>query len=479
MAEERKVNGSLALQGRERRVITIAASQETEAKKLRVAAYARVSSDSEDQLNSYAAQNRYFATLISANEKWEMADIYADEGITGTSADKRSDFQRLLADCRRGQIDRVITKSVSRFARNTKECLTVVRELKALGVSVYFEEQSIDTGVATGELLTAVFASLAQAESESISKNMRWSYQQRMQSGEFITCKAPYGFRLKGRTLEIYEPEAQIVREIYSRFLAGESCEEIAGWINELGIPTRDGHPQWRASAIRYILRNERNIGDALLQKRYTTDTLPFKKGFNKGHKDQYFLENSHDAIIAPESYYAAQTLMRLRAEKISTGYRKDTLLMGKLKCGNCGATFKSKTNKGIHYWVCRNHNLDKAVCPITQIPEEEISSAFLRLYHKLKLYGESMLEEVLSALTQIRNRRMLWSVDIIELNNRIGEILEQDRQLNELNSLGLADPDFYIQRSNELAEQPVPPSWKKSGCWTPREMTLSRKRGI
>ena len=223
MAEKKMTDGSMALQEKHYRVITIEATEKAQDIKLRVAAYARVSSASDDQLNSFAAQNNYYTTLISSKENWSMVDIYADEGITGTSAEKREDFQRLMADCRRGLIDRVLVKSISRFARNTKECLEAIRELKLLGIGVYFEKENIDTATMSGEMMTALFASFAQAESESISGNMRWSYQRRMQSGEFITCKAPFGYRLRNGKLEVEESEAEIIRLIFNRFLSGYS----------------------------------------------------------------------------------------------------------------------------------------------------------------------------------------------------------------------------------------------------------------
>ena len=258
MAEKLMTDGSMALREKQYRVITIEATEKPQNAKLRVAAYARVSSASDDQLNSFAAQNRHYSDLISSKENWRMVDIYADEGITGTSAEKREDFQRLLADCRRGLIDRVLVKSISRFARNTKECLETIRELKSLGVGVYFEKENIDTATMSGEMMTALFASFAQAESESISGNMRWSYQRRMQSGEFITCKAPFGYRLRNGTLEIEESEAKIIRMIFARYLSGQSTADIAAEITKLGIPTRDGTPYWQYTTICYILQNER-----------------------------------------------------------------------------------------------------------------------------------------------------------------------------------------------------------------------------
>ena len=193
MDEQKKTSGSLALNGAPQ-VITIPPSDPVRDRKLRVAAYARVSSGSEDQLNSFAAQNAHYTELITDNPEWEFVDVYADKGITGTSAEKRDDFQRLLADCRRGRVDKILVKSSSRFARNAKECLEAVRELKALGVGVCFEEQGIDTSELAGELLTAIFAMMDQKESENISDNIRWSIQKRMARGTFVPSSLPFGY---------------------------------------------------------------------------------------------------------------------------------------------------------------------------------------------------------------------------------------------------------------------------------------------
>ena len=245
MNDSEKTTGSLALKPKPR-IITIPATGQDLTRPLRVAAYARVSSDSNDQLHSYAAQTTYFAKLINSNPNWIFADIYADQGITGTSVEKRDDFLRMMEDCRSGRIDRILVKSTSRFARNTKESLEAVRELKSLGVSVYFEEQNIDTAQATGEALTAVFSALAQKESEAISERMRHSYQMRMQRGVFSTRCAPYGYRLVDNQLEVIEDEAVVIRQIFDRYLSGISMEDIAKEITAQGIPTKQNTPSGR-----------------------------------------------------------------------------------------------------------------------------------------------------------------------------------------------------------------------------------------
>ena len=196
--------------------------------KLRTAAYARVSSDSDDQLYSFTAQVSYYTELIKGNEEWEFVDIYADEGITGLRMDKRDDFLRMIRDCRKGKIDRILTKSISRFSRNTRECLQIIRELKSIGVTIYFEKEHLDTAEISDEMLLTFFSGNAQQESMTISTNMRWSYQNRMKKGRFITCKAPFGYRLVDGILQIDEQEAEIVRYIFDSYLNGRSKDEIA-----------------------------------------------------------------------------------------------------------------------------------------------------------------------------------------------------------------------------------------------------------
>ena len=237
------------------RVITIAATEQPQDIRLRVAAYARVSSSSDEQLNSFAAQNRYYTELISGKDNWQLVDIYADEGITGTSIEKRDDFMRMLRDCERGLIDRILVKSISRFARNTTECLETVRSLKARGVSVYFEKEGIDTGKVSGEMLTAVFASLAQAESESISKNMRWSYQKRMQMGTYIPASIPFGYVLKDGKITIEPEEADVVRKIYDMYLSGSGRVTIAQNLNRRGIFNRQHKPWIMYNKLRKLKR--------------------------------------------------------------------------------------------------------------------------------------------------------------------------------------------------------------------------------
>ena len=243
--------------------------------KIRLAAYCRVSSDSADQLHSFAAQIRYYSEYTAKHPEYELVDIYADEGLTGTEMKKRDELNRLIRDCKKGLIDRIIVKSVSRFARNTEELLVTLRMLTDLGVSVYFEEQGIDSSKLNMEMIVTFPGMAAQQESVNISGNMRWSYQKRMQSGDFnCTCPA-YGFDLTNGQMVINETEAIVIRRIFSLYLQGFGMQAIANMLNEDGIPRRYGHTHWYSGTIKYVLTNERYMGDALLQKKFTTETLP------------------------------------------------------------------------------------------------------------------------------------------------------------------------------------------------------------
>lgn len=433
------------------RVITIPATEQPEEIKLKVAAYCRVSSSSDEQLNSFATQNRYYTELISGKGNWQLVDIYADEGITGTSIEKRDDFKRMLHDCERGLIDRILVKSISRFARNTTECLEAVRFLKTHGISVCFEKENIDTGKVSGEMLTAVFASLAQAESESISNNMRWSYQKRMQMGTYIPSSMPYGYVLKDGKITINPEEAAVVRRIYDLYLCGTSKRAIADNLNLQGVLNRRREP-WTHSSILYILSNERYTGDSLWQKTYQTDTLPREQKKNCGEVQQYYAKNTHPPIVSHEEYTTVQSLRTQRTVSQLSAHPLH-IFNKRLLCGNCGATFRRKTDKCKTYWMCKSHAEKASLCCVAQISETEIVNAFLRLYYKLKHTPEILLQ-ITHNLYEMKNRRMLWSPDVIELNKRISEITSQNHMLAVLKQQGLVDPDIFISKTNELSEQ-------------------------
>ena len=234
---------------------------EEQNKKIRCAAYCRVSSDSEDQLNSFMAQTRYYEKAFEKSDREQLVDIYADEGITGTREDKRDEFQRMIKDCRRGKIDRIYTKSISRFARNTKDCLKNIRELKSLGITVFFEKENIDTAKLTDEMMITIMGGLAQEESTSISQNMRWSVQKRMENGTFNPPSLPYGYMRRKQDIVTIENEAKIVRDIFTQYINGIGMETIAKELNKKHIDKGSKGFIWCKNTIRYILMNEKYTG--------------------------------------------------------------------------------------------------------------------------------------------------------------------------------------------------------------------------
>ena len=254
---------------------------------IRVAAYCRVSSSSADQQNSYATQIDYYTKLAKKKKsEWNMVEIFADEGISGMKAKNRPEFQRMIRMCELHQIDLIVTKSVSRFARNVKEALEYVRNLKLLGVGVIFEKEGINTMSLGDEMLLNTFTAIAQEESKAISQNQRLSIVKRMELGVYVDSNAPYGFHLENKQLVEYPPEADIVRWIFQAYLRGMSTAEIAKDLSDRGVPTKNGKEKWKSSKISYMLSNERYIGDCCYQKTYRGTTVPFKQSKNRGEED-------------------------------------------------------------------------------------------------------------------------------------------------------------------------------------------------
>lgn len=297
-------------------------------KRLRVAAYARVSSDSEDQLNSLSVQVDYYTHLIQENPNWDFAGIYADEGITGTSTKHREQFNRLLDDCRAGLIDRVLVKSASRFARNTADALASVREMKSLGVTVVFEKEGFDTETSNGEMILSMICAVAQEESLSISKNLKWGIRKRMQNGTYTNSSVPFGYSLENHLLVINNQQAMIVADIFKRYLAGESISKIAQYLNNT-YPKETG--VWQYSSVQLILQNETYKGDTRYQKHYTANLFPTKVSHNRGQVSQYYIAKSHEAIISDEDFDKVQSLLKMKAPHIL--YR-DTHIEFKLQNG-------------------------------------------------------------------------------------------------------------------------------------------------
>lgn len=361
----------------------------------------------------------------------------------------------MLTDCRRGKIDKILVKSISRFARNTTDCLETIRELKSLGISIYFEEHNIDTKNIASEMLTAVLASCAQAESESISQNTRWGIQKKMRDGTYVAPSVPFGFRWKAGGLVIEEAEAKYVRYAVSSYLTGKNASELAKEFREKSAEDSVlAKRKWSFQTVVEMLKNEKYAGDALCQKTCMTKTLPRRCVRNHGEQDQYYITDAHPAIIDRESYESVQSLLQRRSENHVRHTTKTTPLGGKFVCGCCGSGFRRKQAGTEYAFACRKHAQDKNACAMPQIPEGEVYRAFERLYDHLKHDGASILPGILRNLKMIRDRRMLWSSGIVELNREISDITNQSHQLAVLNKQGVIDPDIFISKTNQLAEQ-------------------------
>ena len=420
------------------------------AHKLRVAAYARVSSDSDDQLNSFASQVEYYTNYIQSKDEWEFAGLYADEAVTGTSAEKRSDFQRLIQDCRAGKIDRVLVKSISRFARNTLDCIQTVRELKILGVAIEFEKEHIDTSKMGSELILSMLSAAAQEESLSISKNLKWSYQKRLNSGNFITCSAPLGYLLKDNQLIPDPEEVPIVQYIFSSYLEGKSMDEIANDLNLMETTaTKKKTTRWQHTVIRYMLTNEKYIGDSLFQKSYTLETLPLARVKNDGQLTQYYMKNSHPAFIDRKKFEQVQRLITQKKDQHGTKTEIHKFpLSGILKCGLCGSAFHRHQDQRKNRWYCYQHRKSKDLCSMGIIQQEEIYQAFLTLYNKLANNTE-IIRDMLSDLHALQDKVYFSNPDNLELNRQIAELVRQNHSLARLQTKGCIDSALYIEKCN------------------------------
>ena len=432
------------------KTITEITTKQPAAAILRLAPYCRVSSDSEDQRHSFAAQVKYYTEYTAAHPEYELVDIYADEGITGTEMKKRDDFNRLLRDCRKRKIDRVITKTVSRFARNTAELLTVVRALKELGVSVYFEEQGIDTETLDLEMILTFPGMAAQKESETISENMRWSYRKRMETGEFNCCRAAYGYSLIDGELQINEAEAKVVRRIFHLYLQGYGKQAIANQLNTEGVPKRYDQKTWYLSAIDYVLNNERYMGDSLLQKSYTTETLPFRKKRNHGEKAQYYVENSNPAIISRETYQATQELQKRRFTDRHVP-KNQYPFSGMLKCPVCGHNYRRQAANGTAYWLCSYKASGRTECGCERISEQAVMEAFTRMSDKLTDNREELLGDLIRQLEKLQSRTSGSGEKVYELNRQIADINAQSLVVAQLHGSGILNNAEYAVQSGEL----------------------------
>ena len=363
---------------------------------MRVAAYARVSSAKDAMRHSLSAQVSYYSDLIQRHPGWAYTGVYADEAKTGTK-DSRENFVRLIDDCRAGRIDAIITKSISRFARNTVTLLETVRELKVLGIDVYFEEQNIHTLSADGELMLSILASYAQEESLSASENQKWRIRKNFEEGRPWNGTM-LGYRYRNGILVVEPDEAEIVRRIFREYLAGKGVEAIANGLNVDGIPTRYGN-HWCKASVSGILRNYAYTGNLLLQKTFRENYLTKRTLPNEGQLPQYHSEGSHEPIIRMEDFEAVQAEIERRAAKHAPpgkGYRNRYPFTGLIICGCCGKHYRRKVTATGPVWICGTYNtIGKAACPSKQIPEGVLTD----------LTADMDIDEITEIRAEDRNR--------------------------------------------------------------------------
>lgn len=378
-----------------RKIIQITPSMPQLQRKKRVAAYVRVSMESERLMHSLSAQVSYYSELIQKNPEWVYAGVYADEGITGTLTSKRDEFKRMLEDCENGKIDIILVKSISRFARNTVDLLATVRQLKSLGIEVRFEKENINSLSSDGELMLSILASFAQEESRSISDNVKWGTRKRFEKGIPNGKARVFGYRWADDTLVIEPDEAEIVQRIYSEFLSGSSPRKIAKNLNDDKITTINGC-KWCDFNIRYILKNITYTGNMLLQKSFVDDPISKKRKQNIGELTQYFVENTHEPIIEKTIFDKVQNEFKTRSEN------RKSVFAQKLKCGICGERYVRNTcgNPPYKLWVCKTKKkIGCSVCQAVSIREEklkEVSAEVLGLQEFDKDVFEEQIESVI-----------------------------------------------------------------------------------
>lgn len=378
------------------------------AKKVRVAAYARVSDGKEAMLQSLSAQVNYCKKLISENHMWDFVGVYSDEALTGTR-DSRAEFQQLLKDCRAGKIDMVITKSISRFARNTVTLLETVRELKSINVDVFFEEQNIHSISGDGEMILSFLATFAQEESRSASENMKWRVQKDYHEWMIWGGKSCLGYKLENRKLSMIPDEAEIVRLIFQLYIEGHGVDTIGKILDNKGVKPKHAS-KWSRSTLMQIISNYNYTGDLMLQKTFRDNHLTKRKVLNKGELDQYIVENNHEAIISHEVFNEAQRIRKeKRKQSVSPVIQKDYPFKGMVRCGICGRAYVRKTTPSKYVWKCSlSVTKGKEACASKQVPDCQITLASNHILNRTE-FDENHFKSKVESIDVMPERRLIF----------------------------------------------------------------------
>ena len=435
---------------------------------LRVAAYARVSTDSEEQLESYQSQVKYYTELINNNSEWQFVEVYADEAISGTKTDKRTDFNRMINDCMNGDIDLIIVKSISRFARNTVDTLQYVRTLKEKGVAVLFEEENINTLTMDGELLLTILSSVAQQEVQNISEHVKLGLAMKMQRGEMVGFNGclGYDYHKEDKTITVNEKEAEAVRYIFERYVQGAGGKVIARELKNLGFKNKRGNSNFSEHGVIGIIKNEKYKGDLLMGKTFTVDPITKRRLDNMGEADQYYTENHHEPIVSRELWDKANEILNKRrgSHSKSNGkrdkYSRQFAFSCMLKCGFCGGnltrrTWNSQTSYKKTIWQCvtaTKHG--KKECPYCKgVPETLIEEAFVRGYNALCTYDgefvDGFIEHVKAGLQNNNTEKELKSV-----SKKISRLKERKSSLVDMRLDDKIDEEIYQMKIAEVNER-------------------------
>ena len=443
-----------------------------------VVAYARVSTEKEEQEDSFERQVSHYTTLITSKPEWSFGGIYADPGITGTRAEKRPDFMRMIADCRAGKINKILVKSISRFARNTVDALNYIRELKELGISIYFENENIDTLTPGGEVLITILAAMAEQESRTMSTNIKWTYQKKFKNGEVIlNTGLMLGYTKAGRKdeegreiYEINETEAAIVRRIYREYLAGITITRICRGLEADGIPTKLGKTKWRVSVIRSILTNEKYTGDAVLGKTFKPDVLSKYRQKNNGQAPMYYAEGTHPAIIDKEMFEMVRVEMQRRKDDKDTAvgssrYTSKYPFSGLLVCGECGHKLRRHvrtvgSGMTVPAWGCSNRiSNGRAACDSHHVNEDTLQNTYTAAIRDMIEDAEEIMtavKESAGLVMEPENRAALERIEqeIIDLQNAVLELHKAKQQRSVTAADYAAQIKEYSQRMQELEAQ-------------------------
>ncbi|MBR0596447.1 recombinase family protein [Sinanaerobacter chloroacetimidivorans] len=426
----------------------------------RVCAYCRVSTGSTEQNSSFESQVEYYTRLIDNKDGWICVGIYADQARSGTKTSGRDDFKQMLHDCRLGKIDLIITKSVTRFARNTVDSIKAIRKLKSWGVEVYFEKERVSSLSEKSEQLLTILSSIAQGESENISTNSRWANTYRFQNGTFTIGSPAYGYvNNENGELVIQKEEAAIVRRIFDEYLGGKGSYAIAKKLRKEGLPTIRDSKGWQDSVIKGILQNPVYEGDLLYQKTYTTEGVPFIKKHNHGELPQYLITDNHESIISREEAEAVRQLYEYRRKKQCVDdlsvYQSRYAFSSRIVCGECGSTFRrQKIYIGKPYekiqWCCHQHIEDISKCGQKSIREDIIKQAFVTMWNRLSSNYQEILIPLLTALKAVPDAPE-QEREFQELENKIQELKKQSYMLQKVLSDGDIGSAVFIGERNRI----------------------------